>query len=117
MKAHEDTIVNPIYDWSDSDIWDYIKQNNVSTNPLYKKGYPRVGCIGCPLAAYHMRKKEFADHPKYKTLYIKAFDRMIEHRKASGLDVVWDTGEQVFDWWMEEYKRIPKGQMSLDLKD
>jgi phosphoadenosine phosphosulfate reductase len=29
MKAHNDTVVNPIYDWLDSDIWEYIRQEDI----------------------------------------------------------------------------------------
>ena len=58
MKGHDDVIVNPIYYWSDADIWEYIEANSMVVNPLYKKGYNRVGCIGCPLATYKHDLKE-----------------------------------------------------------
>lgn len=113
MKRKGATVVNPIYEWLDSDIWDYIKQENIEVNPLYQKGYTRVGCIGCPLAPYHQRKKEFNDYPMYKTMYINAFERMIEQRKRNGKEVVWRNGKEVFDWWIEEGKHNCKGQLGL----
>lgn len=105
------TVVNPIIDWKDSDIWEYIESEHICTNCLYKMGYDRVGCIGCPMAGKG-RWKEFADFPKYKQMYIDAFDRMLEVRKARGKDTRWKTGEEVFLWWMED-ENIP-GQMTLD---
>lgn len=42
--------VNPIVDWSDDDVWDYIHSENLPINPLYCEGHKRVGCIGCPMA-------------------------------------------------------------------
>lgn len=115
MKEHKDIISNPIYEWEDSDVWEYIKANNIPVNVLYSKGYERVGCIGCPLAPYHHRMKEFKDFPKYKQMYINAFQKMIDaYPKKNG---EWKTGEDVFNWWMEENKRIPKGQMSLFEED
>lgn len=105
------TVVNPIIDWEDSDIWEYIESEHICTNCLYKMGYDRVGCIGCPMAS-KARYKEFADFPTYKQAYIKAFDRMLEVRKARGKDTRWKTGEEVFLWWMED-ENIP-GQMTLD---
>ena len=113
MKENDDTIVNPIYEWSDSDIWDYIKQENMKVNPLYDRGYKRVGCIGCPLAGYRQIKKEFSDYPKYKQLYISAFDRMLKAREEKGKTGAWKSGEEVFDWWIGESKHNVKGQMSL----
>lgn len=114
MKQNGDSIVNPIYHWEDEDIWKYIEQENIQTNPLYQCGYHRVGCIGCPLASYKGRLKEFSDYPKYKTLYVKAFDRMLFIRKTKGLEVKWDNGKEVFDWWIEEYKHNVKGQITID---
>ena len=113
MKDNDDTIVNPIYEWSDQDIWEYINQKDINVNVLYEKGYERVGCIGCPLASYHQRVKEFADYPKYKQLYINAFERMIKRRNERGLKTIWITGQEVFDWWIEENKHNVKGQISL----
>lgn len=103
-------VVNPIIDWEDTDVWEYINSERIKTNILYQCGYERVGCIGCPMVS-KKRWKEFADFPKYKQAYIRAFERMIAARKAKGLKCDWETGEDVFLWWMED-ENI-KGQMEL----
>ena len=103
-------IVNPIIDWTHSDIWGYINSEKIETCDLYQCGYDRVGCIGCPMAG-KKRYKEFADFPKYKQLYINAFDRMLKERERRGKECKWTTGEEVFLWWMED-ENIP-GQMSI----
>ena len=105
------TVVNPIIDWKNADMWDFIESQHICTNCLYKEGYDRVGCIGCPMAGKR-RWREFADFPQYKVAYIKAFDRMLEERKSKGLDTTkWKNGEEVFLWWMED-DNIP-GQMAI----
>ena len=114
MKKQGDAIVNPIYHWTTEDIWKYAEQEGIKLNPLYECGYERVGCIGCPLATYKGRIKEFSDYPKYKELYIKAFDRMLIERKNKDLKAEWKTGNEVFDWWIEEHKHNVKGQMTID---
>ena len=43
-------IVNPIIDWTDNDVWTFLRQENIKFNVLYECGYRRVGCIGCPIA-------------------------------------------------------------------
>lgn len=95
------TIVNPIIDWTDEDVWEFLNHYGCKSNPLYECNFKRVGCIGCPMAASH-RKYEFEMYPKYKIAYIKAFDRMITRRIERGLPVndSWKTGEDVFNWWM-----------------
>ena len=42
--------VNPIVDWTEEMVWDYIKSNNVSYNKLHDKGYPSIGCEPCTRA-------------------------------------------------------------------
>lgn len=108
-------VVNPIIDWTDSDVWGFLQDAKVPLNPLYSEGFCRVGCVGCPLAG-KKREKEFARWPKYKDMYISAFDRMLEERKRRGkMQGSWrmgTTGLDVFNWWME-YDILP-GQMNFD---
>jgi phosphoadenosine phosphosulfate reductase len=42
--------VNPLIDWSEKDVWDYIDKNKIPFNPLHKKGYPSIGCQPCTRA-------------------------------------------------------------------
>ena len=46
--------------------------------------------------------KDFERFPKYKENYIKAFERMLKVRKEKGLETTWKTGEEVFDWWINQ---------------
>lgn len=105
--AKQKKMVNPIVDWEDADIWEFIRAENVPYCGLYDCGFKRLGCIGCPLASKH-RKVEFERWPRYKQLYLNAFDRMQEARVAAGkLPFLGEkidnpTVQDVFDWWMEE---------------
>ena len=38
---------NPIFDWSETDVWAYILANNVPYNDLYHQGFPSIGCEPC----------------------------------------------------------------------
>lgn len=95
------SVCNPIIEWTNSDIWEFIHSEKIETNPLYQCGFDRVGCIGCPMAG-KKRYFEFSVYPKYQNLYIRAFDRMIQERLRRGLPTEWKTGEEVFAWWMNE---------------
>ncbi|HEV7617803.1 MAG TPA: phosphoadenylyl-sulfate reductase [Burkholderiaceae bacterium] len=48
--AHGMTKFNPLADWSEQDVWQYIRANNVPYNPLHDKGYPSIGCEPCTRA-------------------------------------------------------------------
>jgi phosphoadenosine phosphosulfate reductase len=39
--------LNPLADWSDQQVWNYINEHNVPYNPLHDAGYPSIGCTHC----------------------------------------------------------------------
>lgn len=96
------TVVNPVIDWQEQDVWDYLKDNKTPCNPLYCE-FSRIGCIGCPMAS-KSRYAEFRRYPAYEQMYIHAFDRMLEVRRQKGkaAKMKWQNGYDVFRWWMEE---------------
>jgi len=108
-------ILNPIIDWTDTDVWELLNYYGCESNPLYQCGYSRVGCVGCPLAG-NGRKKQFLQWPKYEENYIRAFQKMVDaHGYAKDKTNTWTSGEPVFDWWMRD-KNLDKpieGQMDL----
>lgn len=105
------SVCNPIIDWTDADVWDYIEAEKIPTNPLYECGFKRVGCIGCPMAG-KSRTAEFARYPKFERLYVIAFGRILQERRKRELPTVWTTGIDVFHWWMED--GVLPGQMEMD---
>lgn len=38
---------HPIHNWTEKEVWDYIKLRNLEYNTLYDKGIPRCGCRFC----------------------------------------------------------------------
>lgn len=47
-KISKQTVVSPIIDWTDFDIWLYILTTKIDFNNAYRLGYSRVGCWCCP---------------------------------------------------------------------
>ena len=41
--------LHPIIDWSDKDVWEFIKQQELKYCCLYDEGYKRIGCVMCPM--------------------------------------------------------------------
>jgi phosphoadenosine phosphosulfate reductase len=41
---------NPLADWSEAEVWEYLGSNQVPTNPLHARGYPSIGCAPCTRA-------------------------------------------------------------------
>jgi len=106
-------VTNPLIDWTDADVWQYIHDNHICTNPLYGMGYTRVGCVGCPMAGYVARVNEFARWPKYRQAYLNAFERMLDARRAKGLKSdLWHNADDVMRWWLEDPN--VEGQMTME---
>jgi len=42
--------VNPIIEWSNDDVWNYIKTHKIPYNKLHDKGFPSIGCAPCTRA-------------------------------------------------------------------
>jgi phosphoadenosine phosphosulfate reductase len=42
--------VNPLADWMEEEVWDYLRANDVPYHPLYDQGYKSIGCAPCTRA-------------------------------------------------------------------
>lgn len=112
----QSTIINPIIDWTDDDIWEFSKAENIKQNPLYiqcggtKK---RLGCILCPMARLEERLNDIKEYPKIAECYVKAFDKMLENMPEKK-EVRWKNGQEVMDWWLYGNKEADTNQITLE---
>ncbi|MFQ5909278.1 MAG: phosphoadenylyl-sulfate reductase [Thermoplasmata archaeon] len=49
------TRIAPIYDWTEAEVWDYIRANDIPYHPLYDQGYRSMGCMPCSKAGLRGR--------------------------------------------------------------
>lgn len=42
--------ISPIINWSEKEVWNYIRAHKVPYNILHDKGYPSIGCAPCTRA-------------------------------------------------------------------
>lgn len=42
--------LNPLTDWTETQVWNYIKKNNIPYNKLHDQNYPSIGCAPCTRA-------------------------------------------------------------------
>ena len=97
-KDHTTTI-NPIIDWSDAEVWEFIREYKIPYCSLYDKGYKRLGCIGCPMSTH--QEQELERYPKYKNLYLLAFDKMLQQMDDKQQITTWKTAQDVMEWWID----------------
>jgi phosphoadenosine phosphosulfate reductase len=95
MKRNQ-YILNPIIDWTDADVWEYIRGRNLPRNPLYDMGYKRVGCIGCQMRP---NRKDLEENPRYAALYKKAGAKHLMRIQQDKLSYYKDA-DTYYDWWV-----------------
>lgn len=92
-------ILNPIIDWTDEDVWEFINEYNVPYCKLYDEGWKRIGCIGCPLSS--RQKEELDRFPKYKEAYKRAFGHMLDaFSEESKEKTDWKTADDVYKYFI-----------------
>ncbi|MBQ8552533.1 MAG: phosphoadenosine phosphosulfate reductase family protein [Clostridia bacterium] len=109
-------VVNPIIDWTDDEVWEFIERYLIPVNPLYDFGFKRVGCVGCPMNTH--AAQELDALPKYKQAFIRTMQRMINDRIADGGTPFWKNGEEYYEYWVSG-KAMPKDddQIGMDFSE
>ena len=106
--------VNPIIDWSDTDVWQFIRERSLPYCCLYDEGFKRLGCILCPMQGTRGMLRDAERWPGYKAAYVRAFDRMLAARTRPVLPVLnWSDGEAVYRWWVYNPDSVDKAQIAM----
>jgi phosphoadenosine phosphosulfate reductase len=96
-------LINPIVNWTDDEVWEFIRSRGVRYCSLYDEGFTRLGCIGCPAAQTAQRLADFERWPRYKTYYLNAFRDWIKRARDRGnvIHEELNTPEKMFDSWLQ----------------
>ena len=95
---------NPIQRWNALEVWLYIFKEKAPFNPLYSKGYHRMGCYLCPAAPTAELESIRFTHPD---LYDKWASTLNKWAVEFGFPEEW--AELGFWRW----KKLPSGQIQL----
>ena len=102
-KSKRGMFLHPIIDWTEQDVWEFIKLRGLPYCNLYGEGWKRIGCLFCPMASVINKKREMEKYPKYVQVFIRAFEKLYQNRKRANNPSVdaWESGREMFDWWIE----------------
>lgn len=116
-KDSTKTYVNPIIDWSENEVWEFIRSHKIQYCELYDQGFKRIGCLFCPMSYYKRRLEECSRYPKYVKVFINSFEKLYQLRREQGNNSVnqWESGEKMFWWWINSIstKTEEQGQLHL----
>lgn len=104
ISGKDKLIINPIIDWTEQDVWDFLHYMDLPCCELYDRGYNRVGCLFCPMASRRSLHMMEHDYPKYRQAFIRLIHRIREKRlEKGGYDVYQSlTDEEVFSAWLNK---------------
>lgn len=105
-KKEQKVIISPIANFTEHDVWSYIRENNLPYCSLYDEGFKRLGCVLCPFSSD--TKRELNRFSKIANLWIRACDRLVKERiennqmsrKGKPLKHKFKTGKEMFNWWI-----------------
>lgn len=75
-------ILCPLIYWTDRDVWQFIRENEMPYCSLYDEGFKRLGCVGCPMGGPAGQRRDFARWPKYEAMWKRGFQRYFDKYKG-----------------------------------
>ncbi len=95
---------NPIQKWNALEVWLYIFMSGQAYNPLYARGYTRMGCYLCPSSPLAEFERMKSTHPE---LYDQWMASMMSWADEHGFPREW------IDYGFWRWKHLPQGQQEL----
>lgn len=116
VTAHTRTacyVISPIIDWTDSEVWQFIKSQGIPYCELYDQGFKRLGCVGCPMSSN--RKNELIRWPHFYRAWKRMFNTVWNNRQGSIQrdGKLWfgnrhfEDSDEMFDWYLSN-QGVPK---------
>lgn len=95
IKGKDSVNINPILDWKEKEVWEFLSYMNAPKNPCYNDD-GRVGCIFCPFAKARIRRMYIHKYPRFYRLFLRSVERY--KNKSETLNKY--TAEEIVDWWL-----------------
>ena len=94
--------IRPIIDWTENEVWNYIRENNLPYIKYYDQpyGFKRHGCVGCPFAGSKGQVREFRFFPRYAKALLKAIAKNRVTKPNNVFAKKFNDEYEVFHWWL-----------------
>ena len=92
IKGKDRIDLHPILDWTEKDVWTFIKDRCLPINPLYSH-VGRVGCMFCPYASQKQIEWYCHRYPQYYHRLLKSIDKFLLKKPLL------PTAEEYFIFW------------------
>jgi len=96
--------INPIFQWSSEDLWNFIKTKKLKYPSLYEEGFHRLGCVGCPLGGKIGMKRDFERWPKiakkWEDSAYKIYEKKYGTKTKTGKDWIGNRFDSPLEYWL-----------------
>ena len=102
-KSHLDGksyFLHIIKNWTEQDVWQFIRENNLPYCRLYDEGFKRIGCVLCSFENPANTQRDLERFPAIADYYRRACRKSFEVNR----DKIkrWTSGDDMFNWWINE---------------
>ena len=110
-KRADKTAVNPLFQWTDDDVWAFIRETYLKYPSLYDEGWKRIGCVVCPFESRQRTQINLARWPKIFAALKKRTRVNWDRRVETGAD--WPKRfnmdfETYWRWWIARKAPYPE---------
>jgi phosphoadenosine phosphosulfate reductase len=96
--------INPLLEWTSSDIWGHIRNHGLPYCSLYDEGWDRIGCVVCPFENDVDRSME-----RWPVFWRLAKDAgSVYFQRSKSFKARWNNFDEMFDWWIHRKRAYPK---------
>lgn len=98
ISGKDKVVINPIFRWSESDVWDFIREFHLPYCELYDVGYTRIGCMFCPMANLQTKLLDRNNFFACEKAYNRAIQRLIDN--GGDYSILGNDPDRIFNWWL-----------------
>lgn len=96
VNGDDKLVLKPIFNWSHSDVWKFIREYIGFYSELYDRGLARIGCVFCPMSPISTKQKYLLLAPRFKYAFLKSIEKCMTQGNYSQFN----NAEDVFNWWL-----------------
>lgn len=119
VKGSDRIVISPLFQWTNSDVWNFIRGNGIEYCKLYDEGFHRIGCVFCPMASPKIHQLERQRYPGVERAFKRSIQRILDINHNHFWTNYCATANEVFDWYisnkrMDEYFGMIRNQTKLE---
>lgn len=96
INGKDKILLSPIIEWTNADVWNFIRERKIEYCELYDKGYHRIGCMFCPMASVKTKQRDLKNYPGVANTIKKSIKELMNNGKYPKCK---DENE-AFNWWI-----------------